>query len=57
LYPKEYALYRFCKEFHCLPQDVENMADSWYDLFRAFLREEDEAASMEARRNRQRSPR
>ena len=49
-------MFRFCKEFHCLPGDVLGMEDHWYELFCEFLRLESEADMMEAKRREQLPP-
>ncbi len=35
--PREFVLYRFCKEFRCLPEDVERMDAALFDQFRQFM--------------------
>jgi hypothetical protein len=56
-YPVEYLLFQFCREFHCLPQDVHEMEDPWYDLFCSFMREQQDSDMLEEHRRKQASPR
>lgn len=55
-FPPEFALYRFCKEFHCLPQDVDAMPDALYRLFRGLMEAEADDAIMRSKRQRQAPP-
>ena len=53
--PPEFALYRFCREFHCLPQEVMNMDDALYDLFYEFMLKEENAGTIANKRAQQRA--
>lgn len=56
LFPREFQLYRFCREFHCLPQEALEVGDAWFELFCDFMRAEGEADMMERKRQQQLPP-
>ncbi len=55
LFPYQYAIYRFCLEFRCMPNQVMDMKDSDYHLFREFMHQEAEAGRIQSKRSKQRN--
>lgn len=49
--PREYVIFQFCREFHCLPQDLDDMDEATLQMFLGFMRAEGRAD--EAKRRRQ----
>lgn len=46
--PWEYVEYQFCKMFHCLPQDLDDMPGDKFRLFCEFMRVEAKTGKLKA---------